>query len=326
MGLATLLAVAALSASCRPAPQPEGRRAQNAAVDAGELLGDLEALAQDAFEGRATGTLGGRLARAYLTDRIESSGLRPLQPAGYEQPFDLQRGGVSVEAANLIAVVPNRRLDQPVHDPHVCAHPLVVLTAHYDHLGRRGDEIFNGADDNASGVAAALGIARVETGADHSFHLVLALLDAEEAGLQGARALLGQWPEAMKRRIVANLNLDMIGRSDAGILWVAGAHHTPWLEQIVTKLEGYGGIRVRGGRDAPDDPPDWTNSSDHAAFHREGVPFLYFGVDDHSDYHLPTDDVEKLDLAFLSHASEVVRLALDGVGEHINASGQPKGN
>lgn len=321
-----LLAASLLFWSCAQpdaAAPPERRHDELAQVAA--------TLSNDEFDGRGAGTPGGRRAATYLAERMAELGLKPAGVTGYEQPFaahsadpqadssgETQRR--ALDAVNLIAVVPNPRLDLPPHDPSTCDHPLVVLTAHYDHLGRRDGQIFNGADDNASGVAAALRVASESIEIASPFHLFLALLDAEELGLQGARALLEFWPNTITDRIVANLNLDMLGRSDRGILWVAGAHHTPWLVPVVTELEAEDAIQVRGGRDSPSEPPDWTHSSDHAVFHRAGIPFLYFGVDDHPDYHRPTDDFERLDLEFLRAAADVVRLALEQIAHQVDAA------
>ena len=322
LAFSMIASVALFTTACsRVSHTTDSPSPQTAPEPPATLARDVEILAGDEFEGRGVGTAGGRRAGAYLRDRLAQAGLRSAGPSGYDQTFVAKRGDASLDAVNLLAVVPNRRLDQPPHDPTGCTHPLVVLSAHYDHLGRRGDDVFNGADDNASGVAAALWIAQQAVDGDAPYHLLVALLDAEEVGLQGASALLEHWPDGVVQRIVANLNLDMIGRSDAGILWVAGAAHTAWLGPVVAELEAFEEIEVRAGRDTPQEPPDWTLSSDHAVFHRAGRPFLYFGVDDHSDYHRPTDDADKLDMTFLRQSAEVVRLALQAIGREV-ASGR----
>lgn len=323
MAIAVLLAIQ-LNTSCQK-KAAEATAAQSPTLQEPGLLDgphddlarDLATLTQDEFEGRAAGTAGGQRARHYLRDRMAQVGLRPAGSDRYELPFTARRRDEAIDAANLLGAVPNRRLDQPVHDPITCTHPLVVLSAHYDHLGKQGEEVFNGADDNASGVAAALRIAGRAAAENHPFHLLLALFDAEEIGLQGARAQLEHWPAEVEARIVVNLNLDMVGRSDAGILWIAGSHHTTWLVPIVAQLEREEPVAIRAGRDSRDDPPDWTDSSDHAVFHRADIPFLYFGVDDHADYHRSTDDLEKLDLVFLREVTDVVQLALEKIGQRI---------
>ncbi len=159
----------------------------------------------------------------------------------------------------------------------------------------REGEVFNGADDNASGVAAALEVARrvAERPLDHG--LLVALLDVEEAGLQGARALVAD-PPVPREAIALNVNLDMVSRTD-GLLWAAGAHHTPALRPILEDVAEQAPLTLRLGHDRPGAPEgdDWTSASDHGAFHAIGIPFVYFGVEDHPDYHRPTDDFERVD-------------------------------
>jgi Zn-dependent M28 family amino/carboxypeptidase len=175
------------------------------------------------------------------------------------------------------------------------ADEVIVLTAHYDHVGIRDGRIYNGADDNASGVAAVLEITR-RIAADPLAHtLVVALLDAEELGSQGAQAFVAAPPVALER-IAVNVNLDMVSRTD-GLLWAAGAFHTPALRPILERVATRSAVELRLGHDRPGAPEgdDWTRQSDHAAFHERGIPFVYFGVEDHADYHEPTDDVERID-------------------------------
>ena len=321
VGPLVAVAATALAGACGPQvptdkPIDSKTDPKPAASSLSALETDLLTLTSDGFEGRGAGTAGGRRATAYLADRLTQAGLTPFD-TDFRQSFSFESRGTQLEGINLVAAAPNPDLDRPTHSALDCAHSLVVLTAHYDHLGTIDGEVFNGADDNASGVAVALHVAERAIGTGRPFHLVLALLDAEEVGLRGARALIERWPASVEERIEANLNLDMVGRSDGGVLWVAGAHHTAWLDPIVADLEGAAAIDVRGGRDHPGEPPDWTGSSDHAVFHRAGIPFLYFGVDDHPDYHRATDDVEKLDRRFMTATIDVIERALVRIGEHI---------
>jgi Zn-dependent M28 family amino/carboxypeptidase len=172
---------------------------------------------------------------------------------------------------------------------------VIVLTAHYDHVGVREGEIFNGADDNASGAAALLEIARRVAAEPLEHTLVVALLDAEESGSQGARAFVEDPPVALER-VALNVNLDMVSRT-AGLLWAGGASHTPSLRPVLERVSAMAPVTLRLGHDRPGAPEgdDWTHLSDHAAFHARGIPFVYFGVEDHEDYHRPTDDVERID-------------------------------
>jgi Zn-dependent M28 family amino/carboxypeptidase len=276
---ALLAAFATLGAvgACRPGPtQAQGIPSP----DSMALVRDLAALSADSMEGRAPGTEGGARARRYLLRALEASGV-PALGASYEHPFAWDAGS----GVNLIGVVRGREAPDG----------FIVLTAHFDHEGVRDGAIFNGADDNASGTAAALEIARrvLEHPLRHT--LVVALLDAEESGLRGARAFVEQPPVPLAD-VRLNVNLDMVSRT-AGELWAAGAHHTPALRPVLESVAADAPLTLRLGHDRPEAPEgdDWTGASDHGPFHAAGIPFVYFGVEDHPDYHRPTDDFERVD-------------------------------
>lgn len=251
-----------------------------AAPDSVRLLRDLSVLAHDSMEGRAPATAGSARARAFLSRELANAGVEPIGEA-FEHPFTWDGGGAGI---NLLGRIPGR-----------VGTEVIVLTAHYDHEGVRGGEIFNGADDNASGTAAVLAIARSAVAEPLSNALVIALVDAEESGLQGARAFVRDPPLPLES-IALNVNLDMVSRS-GGVLWASGAHHTPALRPVLESVGSAASLTLRLGHDRPDAPEgaDWTNSSDHGPFHSAGIPFVYFGVEDHPDYHKPTDDFENVD-------------------------------
>lgn len=266
------------------------------ALDSARLLTDLSVLAHDSMAGRGTGTPGAERARAYIVSELEKAGLSGVGK-GMLRPFSFGgRAGV-----NVVAVV------QGATDPDG---EVVVLTAHYDHLGVRDGEIYNGADDNASGTAVLLEIARLLANTPLNHTAVLAFVDAEEAGLRGSRALLADPPVPLGR-IAVNVNLDMVARTD-GLLWAGGAHHTPALRPILEAVAAKAPVDLRLGHDRPGAPEgaDWTGSSDHAAFHAAGIPFVYFGVEDHVDYHEPTDDFEAVDPGELTAAAWTILMGL----------------
>ncbi|HEY8479206.1 MAG TPA: M20/M25/M40 family metallo-hydrolase, partial [Spirillospora sp.] len=188
----------------------------------------------------------------------------------------------------------------------------IVLTAHFDHVGigrpdEAGDSIYNGADDNASGTAALLALARYFREHTPAHSIVFAALDAEEMGLQGARAFV-RTPPIPLDAVVINVNMDMVGRNDAGELYVAGTYHYPFLKPVVERIAERAPVRLLMGHDSPDLPQgqDWTSASDHGAFHAAGIPFLYFGVEDHEDYHRPTDEFDGIQPEFYSAAVRTV--------------------
>lgn len=273
-----------------------------AAIDSTALLRDLFRLAHDSMAGRLIGSPGNLKARDYLAARFDALGL--AAPAGGR----LQRVAVStprlpgVTAAwNVIGLVPGRDTTAG----------WVVVTAHYDHVGIgravAGDSIYNGADDNASG-AAALAVLAAHFQRHPTRHgLVFAAVDGEERGMPGSRGLVGELPVA-RERVVLNVNLDMISRNDRGELFLAGPGRHPALLPAAEATIACAPVTLRLGHDTEAAGPgnDWTTQSDHAQFHRAGVPFAYFGVEDHPDYHRPSDHPEAIMPGFYVDAVRTV--------------------
>jgi Zn-dependent M28 family amino/carboxypeptidase len=300
--LLPLLVLAASASGCAPpasAPPAAGRAAEVA--DTTRLMADLRVLAADSMEGRLVGTPGGARARRFLLGRFEEIGLVRFG-ASYEQSFEVvRRDSARVQGVNLIGYVRGT------------THPdrFIVVTAHYDHLGTANGQIFNGADDNASGTSALLELARhvIRTPPRHS--VIFAALDAEEGGLRGAVHFVAN-PPVPRRAMLLNVNMDMVGRNDRNELYAAGTHHYPFLRPLLERIAPAAPVTLRFGHDSPDLPPseDWTTQSDHAAFHRAGIPFVYFGVEDHPDYHRPTDTADRIQPAFYGAATTTVLRAL----------------
>ncbi|HVS14174.1 MAG TPA: M28 family peptidase [Thermoanaerobaculia bacterium] len=260
------------------------------------LLATVRSLSDDALEGRRVGTAGNREARRHLAAELEAAGVEPLLPE-YRQRFPLEDG---VEGVNLVGRLPGAGAG----DRHL------LLGAHYDHLGVRDGRVFNGADDNASGVAVVLEIARrvSERPLEHS--LVVVLFDAEEPGLHGSRALVAAPPIELADLLLA-VNLDMVARGDGRGLWAAGSYHYPELRPVLEAVAARAPIPLRLGHDRPEDrDDDWTLLSDHAPFHLAGIPFVYFGVEDHPDYHQPSDDWERIDPRFFAGSALAIEEAL----------------
>lgn len=270
-------------------------------VDSAQIMGDLRVLAADSMEGRAPGTEGNARARRFLLREFESIGLQHF-PGGFEHPFSFDRNGAVVDAVNLVGYVEGAEPTGPV----------VVVTAHYDHVGVQNGEIYNGADDNASGVAALLALGRHLREHPPTHTVLLVALDAEEMGLRGARAFVESPPVPLER-IALNVNFDMVSRGDRGELYAAGTYHYPQLRPILEEVALEAPITLLLGHDSPDLPPgeDWTMMSDHAAFHRAGIPFVYFGVEDHPDYHRPSDVADKVDAEFFAGSVATIIAAVE---------------
>jgi hypothetical protein len=209
------------------------------------------------------------------------------------------------ETANVAAILPGR-------DPAL-AGECVVVGAHHDHLGLGGDaslspeqvgSVHPGADDNASGVAALLAVARAFAAGGPSRRTVLfAAFGAEELGLLGSSYLVKNPPARCPvERMQLMVNLDMVGRPRGGKLYVDGAGTAKGLRGMVEALAGRSPrlplALAFGG--------DGYGPSDHTSFHARGVPVLFLFTGAHADYHRPTDTAEKIDAGGLA---AVARLA-----------------
>ena len=246
----------------------------------------LGALSADSMQGRRIGSPGSAMARALLVPRLAAAGLVPLAP-GYEQLFEVKGGrDTTVHAGvNLVAMVRGADTSR-----------VIVVSAHYDHLGVRGDQVYNGTDDNASGTAAVLAMAEYFARHKPAHSMVFAFFDGEESGLRGARAFVASPPIPLAR-IAADVNLDMVARLDKNELYAAGATPYPFFAPLLQATAAVSPIKLILGHDtnAGGAHENWINQSDQGAFQAAGVPFVYFGVEDHPDYHKPTDDIEKVD-------------------------------
>jgi len=295
----------------RPLAEARSGGAAAPRLDAAALLADVATLASPEFEGRRADTDGGRRARAFVLERFERLGLEPAVP-GYLQPFSFTHRSIRAlwrrdrpfvlefkDAANVLGLVRGTR------DPD----RFILISAHYDHLGIRKGDLYPGADDNASGVAALLGIAAYFAAHPPAHTLLFAAFDAEEQGCRGSEAFAQASPIPLDR-LVLDVNMDMIGRSAPGRLFVAGAHQHPSFLPLLREAAGRSAVALHAGHDRPiwrtGLVDDWSTGSDHRAFFERGLPFLYFGVEDHEDYHAPGDTFERLDRDFFTGAAETI--------------------
>jgi len=293
-------------------PDPEAQR-----IDADRLLGDMSVLAHDSMEGREAGTPGIERARRFLIPAFEERDLAPVDGRRTQRFEFTPPGGTGpLKGVNIMGLVPGTTYPGR----------YIVLTAHYDHLGIRDGEIYNGADDNASGTAAVLALGEYLRGNPLDHSVLLVAFDAEEKGLQGARAWVSDPPVPLDS-VVMNVNLDMISRSEAGELYAVGTYHYPFLRPMAEEVARTDRLTLLMGHDRPDLPPgdDWTTASDHAPFHEAGLPFIYFGVEDHPGYHDPSDTFENITPEFYVAAVETVLdflLVADREGERILEEGR----
>jgi hypothetical protein len=285
------------------------------------LLHHLKAISHDSMQGRFFGTEGNYKTQLFLAKQFDSLGIEPAFPTGSIQKYPHTFTG---QFRQDIYPIPNPAKDLGnVPDTTVTggnvvtlikgeSEKAIVITGHLDHLGIRDGEIFNGADDNASGAAALLSIANYFKSKSPKHTLIFAAVDAEEIGSLGCAYLLDNFPVPAEN-IVLNVNMDMLGHNDSSELYASGLYHYPNLKQPLENLKSTK-IKLLYGHDNPNDKDekDWTFASDHREFHKRNIPFIYFGVADHKDYHKPTDTYEKINKEFYVEAVRLITEAIRG--------------
>lgn len=208
------------------------------------LLERIETLSSDTFEGRRTGEKGNAMAREYIIQEFQNLNAKTLGDT-YEQPFSFTAKEKEYHGVNVLAAFEGTQYSTE----------YIVVSAHYDHLGIRNNTIYNGADDDASGVAALFSFAEYLSENPPLHSVILAAFDAEELGLQGARFFVGTMKEST---IVANINMDMISRSASSELFVVGTRYNKILESIIQNFENPTSAELLIGHDGTDGKEDWT--------------------------------------------------------------------
>ena len=268
---------------------------QDPTLDTETMIEDLEYLSSDELEGRYVGSEGNAKARELILDRFKELGITPFN-GSFEHEFTFERRGNELTGTNVIGMIEGE------------TDSVILISAHYDHVGIRDSLIYNGADDNASGTAGLLAMMEYFTQKKPKHTLVFAAFDAEEGGLRGARALAED--SVFLKKLKLNVNMDMISQNDKNELYAVGTYHYPWLKPILERVET-GEISLLFGHDRPEDgDQDWTNASDQGAFNRKGIPIVYFGVEDHEHYHKPTDDFETIPQEFYKASVQVILNAI----------------
>ena len=269
----------------------------------------VEFLASDALMGRESGTEHGHIASEYLISVLKLMGATPLLEEGFAQPFK----AYSAERKNDGFTVDPNKVKKLKAKPHRAApmrnilakiegrnpEEIVIVGAHYDHLGYDpmlvGDKIFNGADDNASGVQAVLQIlnAFMATGQQPEKTVIFALWDGEERGLFGSTYFVNNFADIKK--VKGYMNFDMIGRNNMEhrpqqlkYLYLAkDSVYATWLKEDIKKYS----LALDPGF-LPSD--DLSGGSDQVPFFNAGASVVWYHTDGHADYHLPSDHAERI--------------------------------
>lgn len=282
--------------------------------DIDRMKADVEWLASPEREGRGAGTRGLEAAANYIEERFEHLGLAPFTPGGrivdrYSQRFTVTgENGGPLQVRNIIGVVPGTNPDLKGQ--------ALVISAHYDHLGfgwpdaRAGakGQLHPGADDNASGVAVMLELARLMTGAKPERSVIFAAFSGEEEGLAGARTYVkaAQRPGARfpLSGHIADLNLDTVGRLGDGKVTVFGAASARELPFVFMGANAVTGIPVQTVAQE-------IGGSDDRAFVEAGVPAVQLFGSTTDDYHRPSDTADKIDYQGLGKVAGILKEAID---------------
>lgn len=256
------------------------------------LLNDVKYLSSDSMKGRKVGTPENHIAALFIAERFKNLHLKSYTKDYLDSFTYNNRNNKEITGANVLAYLPGT------------TDSVIVISAHFDHVGVINGEIYNGADDNASGTAGLLYIADYFSKHKPHHTLLFAAFDAEEEGLRGSNAFVNHSPVNLNK-IIIDLNMDMISHNNKGELYVCGTFFHPQLKPYIVS---YGTAKLLTGHDDPKlGNDDWTNQSDQGSFNTKQIPFLYFGVEDHKDYHKPTDDYENINTGFFTDAAEAVK-------------------
>ena len=272
------------------------------------MMRDVGRLAADSMQGRRVGTPENAKAREFIGARFDELKLGTIGKGRFAPFTTAGRRGGTIQGSNVLGVIRGSRFPDD----------YIVVSSHFDHIGRAGDpgaqcraigadSVCNGADDNASGTAAVMTLAKYFSEHRPAHSIVFASFDAEESGDVGSRAWVDSMPIAPER-VLIDVNLDMVGRNVKNELFATGTAKYPHLLPLInTEIAcAPAPLTLIAGHDGEAGREDWTNQSDQGAFHRKGIPFIYFGEEDHPDYHHAGDQVERLMPAFYVASARLV--------------------
>lgn len=302
--IATLVAAASLPSM---AQKPIDKGLQSINMQSAKAITNF--LASDELEGREAGQRGSRIAKEFIISQLSTINISPLG-ASYEQPFEIcrkerqQRGRWQVHPDSIALL--KKTTHKQLHLTNIVGkiegvnpNEYVVVGAHYDHLGMdlslAGDKIYNGADDNASGVSAVLQLAKafMASGKQPQRTIIFAFWDGEEIGTLGSQYFVHNCP--FTTSIKGYLNYDMIGRnSNEAKPYLVDYFYTQaypafadWIKSDVEKYK----LKLEPVYHAWDNP---IGGSDNSAFAKMGIPIIWYHTNGHPDYHQPSDEPSRL--------------------------------
>jgi hypothetical protein len=275
---------------------------------------DVHFLASDAMHGRLTGTIYQDIAAEYIQSRFMEIGLTPVPgQKDFLQSFYIKHqndphsnigtmgdNSDSVHVLNVVGFIDNG------------APSTIVLGAHFDHLGM-GDNSFslstekaihNGADDNASGVSILIELARILKTEKAAYNYLFIAFSGEEFGLWGSNYFV-KHPTYPLSKMAAMINMDMVGRlKDENTILVGGVGTSPvWKDLLEKSNTSHLKMNFEESGVGP---------SDHTSFYNANIPVLFFFTGQHSDYHKPSDDYEKINFVGMAKiATNILTLIMD---------------
>ena len=294
-----------------------------------DLYKHIEVLSSDSLEGRETGKPGQKMAAEYIANHFKKIGIPPYKRKTYYQKFKVksERHICKCDDCDLAFFKRIFKSNQTIRGENVLGYiegsdlkdELLIITAHYDHLGKHDSLIFNGADDDASGVSAALEIAEAFMLAKKAGHgprrsILIMPVSGEEKGLLGSRYYTDN-PIYPLENTVANLNIDMIGRLDdwhdnGNYVYLIGSDRLSYdLHNLNEKInDEYIEIDLDYRFNDKDDPNRYYYRSDHYNFAKNNIPVIFYFNGVHEDYHKPSDTIEKIDFDKINTITRLIFL------------------
>ncbi|HMC01404.1 MAG TPA: M28 family metallopeptidase [Flavobacteriaceae bacterium] len=280
-------------------------------ITSAELKDALYIYASDEFEGREAGKPGEKKAVEYLKNYYISNNISPLQDNdNYFQKVPKAYLGKNIEdSENVLAYIKGSKKPDE----------YIVISAHLDHEGVRNGKIYNGADDDGSGTVAILEIAEAfkiaeNNGFSPKRSVVFFHATAEEKGLLGSKYFTDVEPIVPLKNIVANLNIDMIGRIDkkheknSNYIYLIGS------DKISIELHNlseeanskYVGLDIDYTFNSDSDPNKFYSRSDHYNFAKHNIPVIFYFNGTHEDYHKPTDTPDKIEYELMEKRTKLI--------------------
>ena len=294
-----------------------------------EIEKHIKILASDSLEGRETGKKGQKLAADYIMNHFKKIGIPPYKGKTYYQKFRVKNGRHLCKCDDCDDSFLNKILgkNKYIVGENVLGYiegsdlkeELIIITAHYDHLGKHDTLIYNGADDDASGTVAAMEIAEAfiiakQNGDGPRRSILVMTVSGEEKGLLGSKYYTDN-PIYPLEKTVANLNIDMIGRigdfhTSPDYVYLIGSDMlSKELHEISEKTnKKYTQLNLDYTYNTEDDPNRYYYRSDHYNFAKNNIPVIFYFNGLHQDYHKPTDTVEKINFSKIKKIADLIFL------------------